>query len=123
MKINKIIYWISTGFFALSMLFSSYLYLTHSPQLVDGFKLMGYPLLMLSILGMAKLLGAIALLQPKFNTLKEWAYAGFTINLIGAAWTHIAMGHPFISPILFLALLAVSYWFFRRTAYTAAIKA
>lgn len=102
------------------MLMSSVMYLTKSQQLVEGFKLMGYPLFMLDILGVAKLLGAIALVQPKFKTLKEWAYAGFTINMIGAIWSHVVLGHPFISPLLFLALLAVSYLFYHRALFTKA---
>jgi len=118
MKINKIIYWTSTVIFAGMMLMSSVMYLTKSPELVKGFTSMGYPLFVINILGVAKLLGAIALLQPKFKTLKEWAYAGFTINLIGAIWSHVAVGQPIIMPLVFLVLLAVSYLFFHRVIIT-----
>lgn len=117
MKINKIVYWVSTVLFAGMMIMSSVMYLTKNPKLVEGFNLMGYPLFMLNILGTAKLLGAIALLQPKFDRLKEWAYAGFTINMIGAIWSHIALGQPFMSPVLFLVLLAVSYVFYHRILF------
>jgi uncharacterized membrane protein YphA (DoxX/SURF4 family) len=118
MKINKIIYWVSTILFAGMMIMSSAMYLTKSPELVKGFNSMGYPPFMLDILGVAKLLGAIALVQPKFDRLKEWAYAGFTINMIGAIWSHIALGQPFVSPVMFLALLAISYLFYHRILFT-----
>jgi hypothetical protein len=45
---------------------------------------LGYPSYLLAILGTAKLLGAPALLQNRFPTLREWAYAGFAFDLIGA---------------------------------------
>ncbi len=92
MKVVKIVYWASTGLFGALMLFSAYLYLSHGEQLVAGMKFFGYPLFLLNILGLAKLLGAIALLVPKFPKLKEWAYAGFAFNLIGAVWSHLAVG-------------------------------
>ena len=89
MKVNKIIYWTSTIIFA--------------------------ALFMLPLLGTAKLLGAIALVQPKFKTLKEWAYAGFTINLTGAVWAHVATNTPFTTVMVFFVILAVSYVFWKRT--------
>jgi hypothetical protein len=114
MKVNKIVYWTSTILFATFFLMSATMYFTKNPQVVEGMKMAGFPPFMLGILGTAKLLGAIALVQPKFNTLKEWAYAGFTINLIGAVWTHAATHTPFISPLVFLVILGVSYVFWKR---------
>ena len=115
MKWNKIIYWSLTGFFAAGMLMSSFIYLTKNEELLKGFEHLGYPTYMLAILGTAKLLGALALVQPWLEKLKEWAYAGFTFTLIGAIWSHIAMGDPFLAPMLFLAVLGLSYFFRQRT--------
>ncbi len=95
---------------------SSMMYLTQNEELVKGFQHLGYPLYLLGILGTAKLLGALALIQPWFGRLKEWAYAGFTINLIGAVWSHIVMGDPFMAPLLFMVLLGVSYFFYHKAA-------
>lgn len=117
MKINKIVYWIATVLFAGAMLMSSFMYLTKNEQLVKGFGYMGYPLFMLDILGTAKLLGALALVQPWLPRLKEWAYAGFTINLIGAIWSHAVMGDAVTSPLMFMSLLAVSYIFYVRVLF------
>ncbi len=116
MKTLKIVYWISTGLFSLLMLFSAFGYLSQSEQMVEGMKHFGYPLFILNILGTAKLLGALALLTPKFAKLKEWAYAGFTFNLIGAIWTHLAVGDSAGAAFVFVpfALFAASYITFTR---------
>ena len=112
MKTNKIIFWVSTIPVAGMMLMSSFMYLSHSAQVMEGYKTLGFPLFFINLLGTAKLLGSIALLQPMFAKLREWAYAGFTFVLIGAAWTHIAsgVGSP-IFPIVLLLVLAVSYFY------------
>ncbi|MBS1586833.1 MAG: DoxX family protein [Bacteroidetes bacterium] len=110
MKTNRIIYWTSTILVAGMFLMSSIMYLSHNPTITGGFRMLGYPPYFVNILGVAKLLGAIAVLQTKYAKLKEWAYAGFTITLIGATWTHIATGTSFMMPLVIFALLAVSYF-------------
>lgn len=114
MKRDRILYWIFTGLVSLSFAGSSIMYLTKSQQLVDGFKFLGYPLYLIPLLGVAKLLGAFALINPWFPRLKEWAYAGFTFTLLGAIWTHIATNSPYGSPLLFLVFVAISYFFYTR---------
>lgn len=116
MKTTKIIYWIVTGLVALAMLMSALMYFTKNPQITSGFKLIGFPEYIIPLLGVAKLLGAIALLVPKFEAVKEWAYAGFAFVFIGAAWSHIATATPFAGPIVLLVLLGVSYWLRKKIA-------
>ncbi len=111
MKRDKILYWITTGLVSLGFLMSSFMYLSKNPELMTGFSQMGYPAYFVTILGVAKLLGSLAILSPKTPKLREWAYAGFTFNLIGAIWTHVATGTPFVAPLVFLVLLGVSYYF------------
>lgn len=118
MKKNKIIYWSTTGLVAAGFLMSSFMYLGKNPELVNGFKMMGFPDFFIPILGLAKLLGAFAIVNPWVPKLKEWAYAGFTFVLIGATWTHLATNTPFIAPLVFLVLLAVSYYFYVKTFQT-----
>ena len=113
-KATNILYWITTGFISVMFLFSAYMYLSQNPELMKGFAMMGYPAYFVTILGTAKLLGALAIVNPWSAKLREWAYAGFTFNLIGATWTHIATGTPFISPLVFLLVLAASYYFHTR---------
>ncbi len=58
---------------------------------------LGYPLYLLTLLGIWKILGVIALLVPKFPLLKEWAYAGFFFAISGAIFSHIAVGDAAIA--------------------------
>jgi len=111
MKYKKIIYWTLTVIFAGMMLFSSFLYLSHQPAIVQAFRGLGYPEYILSLLGTAKLIGVISLVQTRFSTLREWAYAGFSINLVAASWSHLAMGQPITAPFILLLILAGSYIF------------
>ncbi len=111
MKRDKVIYWIATGLISAGMLMSAFMYLTKNPELMKSFQSAGYPDYFVLILGTAKLLGAIVLLAPVWSRLKEWAYAGFTFTFIGAVWTHLATGTPWIAPFIALLILSVSYWF------------
>jgi len=72
----------------------------------------GYPAYLLKILGTAKFLGGIAILQGRFRTLKEWAYAGYTFNLLGASASHALYGDSLVKvlvPIIILAFVLASY--------------
>jgi len=92
-------------------LFAAFVYLSGSPQAVEGFAHVGYPQQLRILLGIAKPLGAIALIVPGFPRLKEWAYAGFTFAWIAAFVAHYLAkeGPKAYSPLVMLALLAVSY--------------
>jgi hypothetical protein len=76
---------------------------------------LGYPVYLLTLLGVLKILGVVALLIPKFPLLKEWAYAGFFFVITGAVFSHIASGDPVneIFPSLLLLILIVVSWYFR----------
>jgi hypothetical protein len=111
MKRDKIIYWISTGLIAVGMLLSAFMYLTGNPELLRNFQLLDIPLYFVGFLGMAKLIGAVILVVPVWENLKEWSYAGFAFVFAGAVWTHVATNTPWIAPLVFLGILAVSYVF------------
>ena len=79
--------------------------------------LLGYPTYLLLIIGVAKILGSIAVLQTKFRTIKEWAYAGFTIDYIGASTSFYivnASASAIIGPLIFLAVLFASYVLWKK---------
>ena len=114
MKKNKILYWSLTGLVSAGFLLSSFMYLSKNPELMANFQKAGFPVYFVTILGVAKLLGALAIVNPWFPKLKEWAYAGFTFTLIGAAWTHLATQTPFVAPLVFLVLLGFSYFFYNK---------
>jgi uncharacterized membrane protein YphA (DoxX/SURF4 family) len=121
-KTNKIIYWISTIWLSLGMLATGTLQLFKmkaegalAPPGVFGITHLGYPIYFLTILGVWKILGVVALLVPKFPLLKEWAYAGFFFAMSGAIFSHIAVSDPLseIFPSLLLLILTVVSWYFR----------
>lgn len=114
MKRDRIIYWTATGLIAAGMAMSAFMYLSGNPQITDGFRQIGFPPFFITILGVAKLLGAIVLVAPAGSRLKEWAYAGFLFTFIGATWSHLATHTPFMGPLIALALLSVSYVFWNR---------
>ncbi|MBK8305023.1 MAG: DoxX family protein [Chloracidobacterium sp.] len=82
---------------------------------VDRMSHLGYPSYLLTMLGIWKLLGVIAVLIPKYPLLKEWAYAGFFFTMSGAALSHIIVSDPFseIAPSLLLLTLTIVSWYFR----------
>jgi uncharacterized membrane protein YphA (DoxX/SURF4 family) len=114
-KRNKIIYWISTIWLALGMLSTGIVQLFKLKADVDQITHLGYPVYILTILGIWKILGVVAVLIPKFPRLKEWAYAGFFFAMSGAAISHIVSGDSVkeIFPSLLLLILTVVSWYFR----------
>lgn len=105
-------YWISTLLLAAAFLYGGYSEITKDPLGVELFTHLGYPIYFLSILGVAKILGAIGILQTKWPVLREWAYAGIVFDLVAAVASHIAVGDGpqiYISPIIALVVTLVSY--------------
>jgi hypothetical protein len=87
-------------------------YLSGGPQVVEGFAKVGYPQQLRILLGIAKPLGAVALLIPGRPRLKEWAYAGFTFAWIAAIVAHSLAGQhgAALEPLVLLVLLFASYF-------------
>ena len=79
---------------------------------LEAFTKLGYPAYMATIIGVAKLLGLATVLAPRLPRLKEWAYAGFCIDVLGAFFSHLAVGdYPeMVAPLIFLAIALVSWW-------------
>lgn len=118
MKTNRILYWIFTILLALFMIFSGSMYLSKSKMIMDGFATLGYPIYFAMLLGTAKILGAIGLVQNVWKKAQEWAYAGFTFTFIGATWSHLSTNTSFYPPLIALIILILSYWF-RSKLHTA----
>jgi uncharacterized membrane protein YphA (DoxX/SURF4 family) len=117
-KRNKIIYWIATIWLALGMVATGggQLFQMKAGQGgADMITHLGYPVYLLTLLGIWKILGTIAVLIPKFPLLKEWAYAGFFFIMTGAIFSHVAVHDPATAllPSLLLLMLAVVSWYFR----------
>lgn len=114
-KRNKIIYWIATVWLALGMVSTGIVQLIKMKEEADMMAHLGYPLYFLTILGVWKLLGVVAVLVPKFPLVKEWAYAGFFFAMSGAVFSHIAADDAameLFGPVLLIVLTVVS-WYFR----------
>jgi hypothetical protein len=84
-------YWVVTGLFCLQMSFTAYAQL-RLPQVAEAFHHLGFPDYFRVELSLAKFIGVILLLAPAPAPLKEWAYAGFAINLASALIAHLAVG-------------------------------
>ncbi|NVJ19865.1 DoxX family protein [Myxococcus sp. AM011] len=113
----KVAYWVVTGLVSLSASVSAFLYLSAAPNMVLAFEHLGYPDYFRNMLGIAKLLGVVALWAPVPRTLREWAYAGFVIDFIAAAVSHIAMGDPVgtaVAPVVVLTLALTSHQLWHR---------
>ena len=114
-KGKKIFYWIATIWLALGMLSTGIVQVIKVESEIDFILRLGYPMYFLTLIGVWKLLGVIAVLIPKFPLLKEWTYAGFFFMMSGALFSHIAMGSPIneiFPPVLLLVLTGAS-WYFR----------
>ncbi len=114
-KRNKIIYWIATLWLSLGMFSTGLVQLLHVKDKTDFILHLGYPVYFLTLLGIWKIAGVIAILIPRFPLLKEWAYAGFFFTTTGAIFSHIAFGNPVkeIFPALLLLVLTLISWCFR----------
>src|ERR1700683_1226380 len=87
---------------------------------------LGYPMYFFAILGVWKVLGAIAILVPRFPRLKEWAYAGIFFDLTGAATScsavggYGAYGFHVIAPLIICGLTVAS-WALRPPSRTIGV--
>ncbi|HTD97813.1 MAG TPA: DoxX family protein [Mucilaginibacter sp.] len=116
MEKRKLIwYWIITALLSFCIFSGGLAQAMQVKGVVEGFKPLGYPTYFISIIGVWKVLGIIAILIPKFKLLKEWAYAGIFFVLSGAVISHIASSDvsvQIIAPVL-LAIFTVLSWYLR----------
>jgi hypothetical protein len=113
----KIIYWTLTVLFALAMLADAYGGITKQQAGQDVMRHLGYPIYIMVITGVSKLLGAIAILQNRFTIIKEWAFAGFAINFIGAFASRAFVGDAgglLLMPIVMLLIMFILYYFWKK---------
>lgn len=114
---TTILYWVFTTLFCLEMSFTAYYELL--PQGAQAFARLGFHNSDFRLeLSLAKLAGAVVLLVPMIPArLKEWAYAGFAINLVSAVIAHLSISDrpaAFIPSSLTSVLWVISYLSWRR---------
>ena len=116
-KSIKITYWVITSVFVLFTIADAAGGITKQEAGIVVLKHLGYPIYLMPFLGALKLAGAIAILQPNFRTVKEWAYAGFTFNFIGALVSRAVLGDSLgllLMPLVVLAIMFVSYFLWQK---------
>jgi DoxX-like family len=115
MKLKSLSYWVITAMVAFFIGSGGAAELARLQGNVEGLVRLGYPAYFVTIIGFWKVLGAIAILVPRFPRLKEWAYAGIFFNMTGAAATGLFVGvaawHVVVD--LVLAALTITSWALR----------
>jgi uncharacterized membrane protein YphA (DoxX/SURF4 family) len=109
---KTVAFWLTTVLGPSSFVIGGVLSIRQSPDVISGVQHLGYPLYFATVLGIWKLLGAIAITAPGLPRVKEWAYAGFCFDLTAAAISHAAVGDrvgDIAAPLVFLALVVASW--------------
>lgn len=117
MKKTKIIFWVVTGLLAAMLGIGAVYDAISAPEAVAHVTRIGYPAYIVPFLGVAKILGIIAILVPGYPRIKEWAYAGIFYDLLGAFYSHIAFGDGpdmWAGFIIGFVLIAVSYIYYHK---------
>jgi len=112
---KNVAYWTSTALLALVVISGGVFQTTQLPSAVAGIVQLGYPAYFVTILGVWKVLGGVALLVPRFPRLKEWAYAGIFFDMTGAALSHLACGSAWwhVGVTIGFAALTLASWALR----------
>ncbi len=112
---DLLIYRITTGLVSLLMTFSASMYFIQHEMVSETFLGLGFPTFIIYPLAIAKFLGLIAIWTNKSKMLKEWAYAGFTFDLLLATGSHLVAQDGAAAPAFFgLILLGISYFYHRK---------
>ena len=99
------IYWVTTALLALELGLGGIWDVFRVPQVRGIIDRLGYPGYFLVILGVWKLLGAVAVIIPRYPRLKEWAYAGIVFNLTGALASNVVSGVTDTGTLVYLVLM------------------
>ena len=116
-KTTRILYWTLTIIYVLAMVMDGVSGVMRVQEGKDVMIHLGYPEYAMTIFGIAKLLGAVALLQTRYITIKEWAFAGFIINYIGAFASRAFVGDEvslLLMPVIMLVITFFYYYVWKR---------
>ena len=111
-----IAYWVTTTLVVFELALGGVWDILRVPQVRGLIERLGYPQYFLVILGIWKLLGAVALVIPRFPRLKEWAYAGVLFDLTGAIASLSVSGLISVGTMAYpivMTCVAVASWAFR----------
>ena len=113
---TKTLYWTFTLFFVLPFLASGVGFALAAPRVVMNMTHLGYPGYFVRFLGVAKILGAVAVLTGAFPKIKEWAYAGIIFTVLGAFYSHVRSGDGLetLPSVIVLIFASLSYVYWHR---------
>ena len=114
-----IAYWVTTALVVFELALGGAWDVLRVPQVRGLIEQLGYPSYFLVILGTWKLLGAVALVIPRFPRLKEWAYAGAIFDLTGAVVSLIVSGLTDVRDLaypIFMTGMAIASWSLRPSS-------
>jgi hypothetical protein len=117
MKKSIILYWVTTGMVIVAQGAGSVVGLIFPENSTEQFTALGYPEYLAPFLDVARILGIVTILLPKYPRLKEWAYAGLMFDVVGALYSQIASDKPFIHmifPLIAILALGFSYILYHR---------
>lgn len=106
-------YWVVTALVAFAIGAGGLADVAGVPDVMEGFRKLGYPDYFATIIGVWKVGGALVLVAPRLPLLKEWAYAGIVFDLTGASASHAFSGDPIgniMVPLVLLGMLVASWW-------------
>ena len=122
-KTTNILYWVFTVLFAAFMIWSAIPGISPKEESIKFMHdYLGYPVYFISFISIAKLLGAVTILIPGLNKIKEWAYAGLFFDLTGAIFSVVAaakkfeVGTLFILLPIILGVLSYIFWNKKRSS-------
>jgi hypothetical protein len=112
MKLKTVTYWVTTTFVTLILAISGGMSIAHAAPLMKALKHLGYPEYFANVLGVGKVIGLIVFLAPGMPRFKEWAYAGFSITVLSACYSHFSSNDGLLAldPLLTFAALVASYF-------------
>lgn len=118
-KTTTILYWVFTLLFSAFMIWSSYSGVNPKGQTLEFLNgYLGYPVYFIRFISVAKIIGAVVILIPGLNKIKEWAYAGLFFDLAGAIFSIYMVQKNFDAGTLFILipvlLGAASYYFWNK---------
>ena len=119
MKKDKMIYWASTGLLCLMMVGSASMYFFNYEEVSKVVSGLGFPVFIIYPLGIAKLLGVLAILTRKSVLLKNLAYAGFFYNFILATGAHLYAQDGDVGGALVALMFVVTSFFYERKVFSS----
>lgn len=112
MKVNKIIYWGTTGLLSAMLLMSAAMYIFKYSDVAGMFTAFGYPIYLIYPLAIAKFSAILVILTQKQSKIKEWAYSALFFEFILAFFAHFMVGDgEYLGAVIAIILLVVSYIF------------